>query len=51
EKNLQSIRNFSASGCGNAIDKSKKMLTAMSKRMTRNKWNIGSVIVTHSRHH
>lgn len=31
-------------GVDNAIDKSKKILTAMSKRMSRNKWIVGSVI-------
>lgn len=31
-------------GVDDAIDKSKKVLTAMSRRMTRNKWIIGSVI-------
>nr|AAF24062.1 v-SNARE AtVTI1b [Arabidopsis thaliana] len=32
-------------GVDDAIDKSKKVLTAMSRRMTRNKWIITSVIV------
>ncbi|CAN7077913.1 unnamed protein product [Brassica oleracea var. botrytis] len=32
-------------GVDDAIDKSKKVLTAMSRRMTRNKWIVGSVIV------
>lgn len=31
-------------GVDDAIDKSKKVLTAMSRRMTKNKWMIGSVI-------
>ncbi|XP_057948030.1 vesicle transport v-SNARE 12 isoform X2 [Malania oleifera] len=31
-------------GVDDAIDKSKKILTAMSRRMSRNKWIIGSVI-------
>lgn len=31
-------------GVDDAIDKSKKILSAMSKRMSRNKWIIGSVI-------
>ncbi|KAL1198361.1 Vesicle transport v-SNARE 12 [Cardamine amara subsp. amara] len=32
-------------GVDDAIDKSKKVLTAMSRRMTRNKWIVTSVIV------
>jgi len=32
-------------GVDDAIDKSKKVLTAMSRRMTRNKWIVVSVIV------
>ncbi|KAJ4889753.1 Vesicle transport v-SNARE 12 [Raphanus sativus] len=32
-------------GVDDAIDKSKKVLTAMSRRMSRNKWIVGSVIV------
>lgn len=31
-------------GVDDAIDKSKKILSAMSKRMSRNKWIVGSVI-------
>ena len=31
-------------GVDDAIDKSKKVLTAMSRRMSRNKWIIGSVV-------
>ncbi|KEH27837.1 vesicle transport V-SNARE protein amino-terminal protein [Medicago truncatula] len=31
-------------GVDNAIDKSKKVLTAMSRRMTRNKWILASLI-------
>ncbi|PNX89952.1 vesicle transport V-SNARE amino-terminal protein, partial [Trifolium pratense] len=31
-------------GVDNAIDKSKKVLTAMSRRITRNKWILSSVI-------
>ncbi|KAJ7953859.1 Vesicle transport v-SNARE family protein [Quillaja saponaria] len=31
-------------GVDDAIDKSKKVLTAMSRRMTRNKWIIGSIV-------
>ncbi|KAJ9174236.1 hypothetical protein P3X46_017282 [Hevea brasiliensis] len=31
-------------GVDDAIDKSKKVLTSMSKRITRNKWIVGSVI-------
>ncbi|XP_052198468.1 vesicle transport v-SNARE 12 [Diospyros lotus] len=32
-------------GVDEAIDKSKKVLTSMSRRMSRNKWIVGSVIV------
>ena len=31
-------------GIDDAIDKSKKILTTMSRRITRNKWIVGSVI-------
>ncbi|KAJ4835970.1 Vesicle transport v-SNARE 12 [Turnera subulata] len=31
-------------GVDDAIDKSKKVLTAMSRRLSRNKWIVGSVI-------
>lgn len=31
-------------GVDDAIDKSKKVLTAMSRRMTKHKWIVGSVI-------
>jgi vesicle transport through interaction with t-SNAREs protein 1 len=31
-------------GVDDAIDKSKKVLTAMSRRMTKHKWIIGSVV-------
>ncbi|GKC56888.1 hypothetical protein Tco_1084486, partial [Tanacetum coccineum] len=31
-------------GVDDAIDKSKKVLTSMSRRMSKNKWILGSVI-------
>ncbi|KAG2262113.1 hypothetical protein Bca52824_069192 [Brassica carinata] len=44
EVGISVVENLTA-GSGNAINKSKKVLTAMSKRRTRNKWIIGLVIV------
>jgi vesicle transport through interaction with t-SNAREs protein 1 len=35
---------FQLHGVDDAIDKSKKVLTSMLRRMTRNKWIVGSVI-------
>lgn len=41
-KNYLFVICITASRCGNVIDKNKKVLTSMSKRMSRNKWNIWS---------
>lgn len=42
--NLSFLFSFQLHGVDDAISKSKKVLTSMSRRMTRNKWIVGSII-------
>ncbi|KAM7268952.1 hypothetical protein ACFE04_024449 [Oxalis oulophora] len=43
-KELEFLKGHNLHGVNDAVDKSKKVLTAMSRRITRNKWIVGSVI-------